>query len=246
VATSNPDWTRDELVLALDVYLQHRPHIPGQDSRVIENLSADLQRLGAVLFAPEQRAATFRNPPGVYMKLMNFRRLDPAYLAEGKKGLTAGANADEEVWDAFAADPAGCHGAAAAIRQALASSSETLTAADSPDDQQDAPEGKLLTRLHVNRERNGQLVARKRKQTLAKQGHLACEVCGFDFAARYGTRGAGFIECHHLTPLATLAAGSRTRLDDLALVCFNCHRMIHRSSPWLTIEELRETWRLHA
>lgn len=30
---------------------------------------------------------------------------------------------------------------------------------------------------------------------------------------------------------------STTYLRDLALVCSNCHRMIDRSRPWLTVEE---------
>ena len=27
-------------------------------------------------------------------------------------------------------------------------------------------------------------------------------------------------------------------IDDLSWVCSNCHRMIHRQKPWLSIEEL--------
>jgi 5-methylcytosine-specific restriction enzyme A len=37
-----------------------------------------------------------------------------------------------------------------------------------------------------------------------------------------------------------LAAGERrNRIDDLALICANCHRMIHRVAPWLSPDELR-------
>jgi 5-methylcytosine-specific restriction protein A len=59
------------------------------------------------------------------------------------------------------------------------------------------------------------------------------------FNERYGARGEGFIECHHLVALSTLRPGQRTRLSDLAVVCANCHRMIHRGTPWLGLEELR-------
>ena len=51
--------------------------------------------------------------------------------------------------------------------------------------------------------------------------------------------GEGFIECHHVTPVSELRAGTRTRLSDLAVVCSNCHRMLHRRRPWLTAAELR-------
>jgi hypothetical protein len=74
---SNPDWTRDELIVALSFYLKHRPNSPSKDSEAIADLSRILNRLGEKLFPPEQRAATFRNENGVYMKLMNFRRLTP-------------------------------------------------------------------------------------------------------------------------------------------------------------------------
>jgi hypothetical protein len=74
---SNPDWTRDELIVALSFYLKHRPNPPSKDSEAIADLSRILNRLGEKLFPPEQRAATFRNENGVYMKLMNFCRLDP-------------------------------------------------------------------------------------------------------------------------------------------------------------------------
>ena len=69
---------------------------------------------------------------------------------------------------------------------------------------------------------------------------MECEACGFDFQRTYGDRGAGFIECHHIKALSTLTPGDRTRPDDLALVCSNCHRMIHCGSPWLTVAEVRD------
>jgi hypothetical protein len=39
---------------------------------------------------------------------------------------------------------------------------------------------------------------------------------------------------------AQLPGTGTTQLDDLALVCPNCHRMLHRSRPPLTVEALRE------
>ena len=96
-------------------------------------------------------------------------------------------------------------------------------------------EGTLLLRWHRVRERlRGD---EKKQKVLAKTGCLAREVCGFDFAKEFGLLGRGFAECHHLLPLA---AGAReTRLADLAIVCANCHRMLHRGSPMLSVEALR-------
>lgn len=65
-----------------------------------------------------------------------------------------------------------------------------------------------------------------------------CTVCSFDFAARYGDLGAGFIHVHHLTPLSTI--GQEYVVDpikDLRPVCPNCHAMLHRGD--LSPDELR-------
>jgi 5-methylcytosine-specific restriction protein A len=70
--------------------------------------------------------------------------------------------------------------------------------------------------------------------------YLKCEACSFDFKATYGPRGARFIEAHHIKPVHTLVPGSKTRLEDLALFCSNCHRMVHVQRPWLTIQELKD------
>jgi len=46
---------------------------------------------------------------------------------------------------------------------------------------QEAHEGRLLTRLHIARERIRKLVKTKRKQAMKLNGRLTCEACGFDF-----------------------------------------------------------------
>ncbi len=63
------------------------------------------------------------------------------------------------------------------------------------------------------------------------------------FEERYGDVGHGFIEVHHVRPVHELQPGDKTKLSDLALVCANCHRMIHRRRPWLSMDELRATVR---
>ena len=84
------------------------------------------------------------------------------------------------------------------------------------------------------------LTKRKKEQVLREKGILICEVCGFEFVNVYGNRGEGFIECHHTKPVSQLSLGEKTKTSDLSLVCSNCHRMIHRKQPWLSIGELTE------
>jgi hypothetical protein len=74
----------------------------------------------------------------------------------------------------------------------------------------------------------------------AKATHgLRCMVCNFDFEETYGSLGKDFIECHHLDPMA-LDQERHTTANDIAVVCSNCHRMIHRGGKLRTISEMKE------
>lgn len=78
-----------------------------------------------------------------------------------------------------------------------------------------------------------------RKACIKKYG-LNCAVCGFNFEARYGLLGKGFIHVHHLKPLAlTNGEYELDPVTDLRPVCPNCHAMLHRENKMLSIEELR-------
>ena len=103
----------------------------------------------------------------------------------------------------------------------------------------EAQEGATVIREHKSRERDPKIVKLKKEKELLRKGTLKCEACGFDFKAVYGDRGENYIECHHRKPVSELKAGEKTALDDLALVCANCHRMIHRTLPMLSISDLR-------
>jgi hypothetical protein len=104
---------------------------------------------------------------------------------------------------------------------------------------EEATEGRRLLKLHKFRERKRRIVRRKKQSVLKATGLLLCEVCEFDFAAVYGKLGEGFAECHHRLPLAENDAEKPTLLTDLAIVCANCHRILHRSRPMMKVEELR-------
>ena len=72
-----------------------------------------------------------------------------------------------------------------------------------------------------------------------------CEVCGFNFSTKYGDLGAGYCEVHHLIPLSERSElewtqNLRTRIEDVAVLCANCHRMVHRQRPALSLDALRD------
>ena len=109
----------------------------------------------------------------------------------------------------------------------------------SDDDEFAFPEGKKKYAMHHSRERDQRITRRAKQVRLEETGKLECEVCEFDFSLEYGAHGEGFIEAHHRVPVAQLDGKTLTKLKDLALVCSNCHRMLHRGNPLPTVEELR-------
>lgn len=224
-------WMRDELILALDLYLREGP---SASLKSREELSASLR---AIPVEPELCAnPKFRSPQAIAYKLHNFVGIDPSSAAAG---FPHGGKGDQLVWDEFAADRSRLGATAAAIQRNLGAINQDE--AEAIDEEiSDAEEGKVLTRVHRQRERNSKLRKAKIKQALDKTGRLACEACDLDFSERYGQRGAGFIECHHIQPLHALKPGQKTKLSDLALLCSNCHRMVHVRPPWLSLDELRQ------
>ena len=103
------------------------------------------------------------------------------------------------------------------------------------------PEGGKRYVTHIIYERSKPLVEQAKKNFIKQNGKLFCEVCGFDFAAQYGERGAGFIEAHHdKNPVSQMGEDAESKVEDLKMVCANCHRILHRSIPWMRVDELRE------
>ena len=180
----------------------------------------------------------FRNANGVYMKLMNFCWIDPDYSG---KGLDQGSKKDKEVWGDFISNREELRKVSDAIRRYVSSDQPFPLTKLTSDDEIEAKEGQLLTKVHRYRERDASIVKRKKDQSFKECASLICEACGFDFEKFYGNTGRGFIECHHTKPLSELSdKGETTKMSDLALVCSNCHRMIHKARPWLSINELRK------
>lgn len=106
------------------------------------------------------------------------------------------------------------------------------------DDEESFPEGKEFYKLHRMRERNAKVVNLAKKRKLQIDPLLPCEICGFSFVKVYGELGKEFIEAHHAIPLSSVGE-SETRIEDIVLVCSNCHKMLHRRRPWLSISKLR-------
>jgi len=95
----------------------------------------------------------------------------------------------------------------------------------------------LKTTIVVNRYERDKSA---RSKCIEKWG-IQCAVCNFDFERFYGAIGAGFIHVHHLKPIS--AVGKEYELDpvnDLRPLCPNCHAMVHRRTPALSIDEVKQ------
>ena len=69
---------------------------------------------------------------------------------------------------------------------------------------------------------------------------LNCQICNFNFEQFYGNIGAGYIEIHHIHPLSAGDGERTTTVNDVAIVCANCHRILHRNGAKpLSIVELK-------
>lgn len=231
----NPTWVKDELILALDLYFRLELKDLNKNHPEIVALSKLLNDLP--VHTPSHKNKKFRNPTGIHMKLRNFIRFDNDRAG---RGLQRGGKMEEKVWHEFAAD----RDKLRATAQAIAENYKALDRSDDlmiEDDEDDSfSEGKILSRIHRLRERNATIIKKKKEKVWKETRKLECEVCGFDFGKQYGELGSKYAECHHTLPLSKLKGQSKTKLSDLAIVCANCHRMLHRSRSWLSIAELKE------
>lgn len=224
------DWRYEEVVLVCDVVASDgwRELDRRTDGRV-EELSRLLRRASPVEAAANPR---FRNANGVGHKSVDIATAHPEY----ERGQTKGGETTQQVVNAFVAEPARMHELAVAIRAAIEDPSPVPEPV-SVDEDETFAEGRTFERRHAARERDPRVRQRKIKHVRQTTGWVRCEACSFDFEAAYGERGRDFIECHHRNPLS-VSGPTRTSLGDLALLCSNCHRMIHRATPWLTVEQL--------
>ncbi|MBS1687534.1 MAG: HNH endonuclease [Bacteroidetes bacterium] len=231
----NPNWNRDELILALDLYFDlNNKNIDSINPKIIE-LSAILNSLP---YHQNVENQTFRNANGVAMKLGNFRRFDETHIG---KGLSRGGKLEEVIWLEFFNNRSRLKEIASNIKSIVQNKPLTnlLSRVEEDDISYEVKEGNTLYKLHKFYERNQTLIKKKKQSLLDKYGALICEVCDFNFKAFYGSIGEGFIECHHNRPLHTLKGTEKITLGDLSPVCSNCHRMLHRNNfMQLTINDL--------
>ncbi|MFV0468125.1 MAG: MrcB family domain-containing protein [Dysgonomonas sp.] len=104
------------------------------------------------------------------------------------------------------------------------------------EENQDQVEETKRRRLHEKFDRKGDTSLKVKK----RKGYK-CEVCGLTLIEKYGELGKEYIEAHHLKAFSALSEGKIfLSIDkDFAVLCPNCHRMIHRLPDPSDIEMLK-------
>jgi 5-methylcytosine-specific restriction protein A len=227
----NPKWTRDETILALELYFDSHGHLPSPNDGKVKMLSELLRRLP--YHSVGDRKDRFRNLAGVAFKLQNLRNVA---TGEGLGNVSA---MDRNVWAEFGSRPEEVRRLATLIRNGAGLAESFEDTSGNEDGEDEFFEGRVVTQNHKRRERNPKI----RKSLLAsrgKAGGLFCEMChSASRAIAPGFEEASF-EVHHLVPVS-VAKERKTKLTDCALLCATCHRLLHRaialSKRWLNISE---------
>lgn len=100
-------------------------------------------------------------------------------------------------------------------------------------------EGEPIYRIHLDRERNKELREAAIENYKARHGKIRCEICKFSFEETYGEMGKDLIEVHHVVSLASRDGSTLTRVDELMLICANCHFVIHAGNADENLRRLK-------
>lgn len=96
---ANLNWKRDEVILALDLYVRSGASkggpVPRQQSTEVQELSALLRRLSA--YPLSDQPENHRSAHSVHLKLMNLRSVQ----THGREGMPDYSRLDEAVWNEF-------------------------------------------------------------------------------------------------------------------------------------------------
>lgn len=226
----NPNWTREEIILALDLYFDCGGHMPSAEDQRVRELSEVLRAFP--YHSSAARKPSFRNPDGVAFKLQNLRQ-----VATGK-GLGNVSRADRAVWEELGSDPKRTKELARLIKTGIQVVSEVRE--DSPAYEVFA-EGRVVTETHLRRERDPRLRDRLLADRRSKAA-LRCEMCGRVPDVTDVALSESIFEAHHIIPLS-VGAERKTRLSDMALLCACCHRIIHKAiaikGSWLSVAQAR-------
>lgn len=216
---ANASFTRDEVILALDVLHSNGGIAPEPESAEIQQLSRLLHRLP--IHPVATRKKDFRTPTGVQAQISRYQ-----HRYENMVGVMF-YKIDSEFENRYDE----LHAIAKAIRRNVAAFEETIFG--DPLEGEEFPEGILLGHLHriVETRDSTKLVPGKR-----------CEICQIDTSDIYPSC-SNLMNMHLAVPITELDGNRRYQSKEFITVCPNCHTALHRRRPWLTKENCGELLR---
>lgn len=228
----NPDWTREELILALDLYFdldQGQMHKGHPD---VVKVSNELRALNIHHEIPDQKK--FRNPSGISRRLGNFKTMDSGYEGEG---LPNSGKLAKEVFKEFSNRRDKLRKEADLIRQLYLkprneAPKETSTIGKNKSD--------FLFQYHKNRETDPLVMKVKKEMILSGTKKLKCEVCGFDSLAFYGEIGNDLMEIHYCKEIKNEPGLESSDMKDFIVVCSNCHKALDKNYGLLDAADLKK------
>ncbi len=118
--------------------------------------------------------------------------------------------------------------------QHIAHLKAALSSALTSEEEIQVREGDLTSRTIRFRQRNRAIIEAKKRTSRG-----ICETCAMSFSARYRLAGKDCLQVHHKNPMAEREGATVTTLNDLVLLCPNCHAVVHTFAPGLTLEKLK-------
>lgn len=212
----NPNWNREETLLALDLFFR----LDGIGRKSDERISELSQFLKSLPYhQSSKKNPTFRNTDGVYFKLQNLRS------ALTGEGLDHTSGMDRLIVTEFGSNP----NEVARLANLIRTSVEHLSEEDyqvSDDFEEEFYEGKTVFALHRRVEREKRL----RKHFLSRLSgeELQCAICGLTRPDLEREIHESLFEIHHVLPFFEVAGTRKTKLSDVVLLCASCHRAIHK------------------
>jgi len=212
----NARWTRDEVILGLDVLFSTGGKNLSQESEAIVELSDLLNSLP--LIPPSERGETFRNPAGIRRQLLTFEW----GLRKGKKPAHVG-EMFFTVFNEVGRNKSELQKVAQAIRRSWVFVKEISLFR--PFEKNLFPEGIILYTLHRYLEHHWGVRFSKE--------HPHCSLCAINPESVYILGDdAMFLEPHLLTPPQDMEPEMRFSENDFVIVCPNCHKFLHLLRPW--------------
>ena len=214
---ASASFTRDEVILALDVLYSLGKQRISSDSEEMADLSALLNRLP--IHSVENRRADFRNTTGITRQINLLR----TSLHTGRRDPNVGVMFIDIAFE-FENRHDELHQIAESIRR-----NEKYYSAEFGGriEEFGFPEGILLGHLHSIME-----VRYGAKISLADH----CEICDLKPELYYQSC-ENLLQPHLLIPPAELDGGKKYGTEHFITVCPNCHAALHRSRPWRTKED---------